>query len=574
MADTSRNNFLAGLFKYCEGSLELRALPGKKRRFCELADTATVGAFCKSSAKQNVYFAVATRDGGGTKAHIKDIPAAWCDLDFKDVPEKEATKRLKAFAYPPTFIVRSGGGFQAYWQFKEAYHKEDIESVEELNRRIASALGGDQNACDASRTLRVPETLNHKYSPPRMARCTLYKPEREYDVSDFDDLPDAKAHPSAHINCISKSFIEGITSGRKVQRVTSVTKHNIRNIGFAKGQRTVTLFSLAYHLLKAGVEPANVDKYVLFVASHCDPPKSERVAKEQIKGAKKFLKRKDFNMTQAVRQFIGITSRNISITNVVQGVTNITWNDVPKLRVILHRLVKEGLLARHPTTDGIFRRVESECEDIDFMSASPDVLDIRWPFMVEQYVEIMPGNLCVLAGTIESGKTAYLLNLAKLNLDRQEVIYFSSEMGGKELKKRLLKFEDMQIEDWKPLKVKNRSADFHDVVRPDALNIIDYIELHDEFYKVGGLLKKIQEKLRGGVAVVGLQKPEGRDTGLGGDRSMEVARLYLALTRGSPNEIKIVKGKNWATDKNPNGLICRYKIVGGINLKGDDYWTR
>jgi hypothetical protein len=179
-----------------------------------------------------------------------------------------------------------------------------------------------------------------------------------------------------------------------------------------------------------------------------------------------------------------------------------------------------------------------------------------------------------VAGEIEAGKTAFLLNFAKLNMNAFQTYYFSSEMGDSELRKRLRKFDDITLSEW-TFHPKMRSGDFHSVIYPDCLNIVDYLELHDDFFKVGGDLKKIHDKLAKGVAVVALQKPKNRDTGLGGDRSMEVARLYLALSKEYPgHRIKIVKGKNWTTNQNPNGLSLKYKVRDGCQLIQQGDWAR
>ena len=108
---------------------------------------------------------------------------------------------------------------------------------------------------------------------------------------------------------------------------------------------------------------------------------------------------------------------------------------------------------------------------------------------------------------------------------------------------------------------------------PDAINLIDFLEIHKDHYEVGAHLKKIHDKLTTGLAIVALQKPMGRDEAIGGRVTMEVSRLYLALMK-SPNRMKIVDGKMWAAESNPNGLVMPYKIVKGIQLKRDGEWTR
>jgi hypothetical protein len=145
-------------------------------------------------------------------------------------------------------------------------------------------------------------------------------------------------------------------------------------------------------------------------------------------------------------------------------------------------------------------------------------------------------------------------------------------MGSSELRKRLDKFDDIALSDWK-FKPWERSGNFADVIKPGKgkINIIDFLEIHDNFYEVGGKLAEIHNKLKGAIAIVALQKNRGVDTGLGGFRSIEKPRLALAM---SPGTLKIVKAKNWKTSENPNGKQIRFKIAAGCKLFNQGNWHK
>ena len=232
------------------------------------------------------------------------------------------------------------------------------------------------------------------------------------------------------------------------------------------------------------------------------------------------------------------------------------------VNVTLQRLVKEGILEKYGEKRGAYRRVERECEEIDFLNASESSLDIRWPFQIERYVKILPKNIIVIAGSPDAGKSAFLFNVVKENMNRLKLHYFSSEMGAEEIKDRLKKFE-IPLREWKRV-FKERSSNFSDVIIPTDINLIDFIEIHDEFYKVGGLLKDIYDKLSTGVAIIALQKKPGQDLGRGGLGTLEKPRLYLAIDNG---RMKIVKAKNWVNSAvNPNGLEVSFKLVDGCKF--------
>lgn len=238
------------------------------------------------------------------------------------------------------------------------------------------------------------------------------------------------------------------------------------------------------------------------------------------------------------------------------------------------KLVKMGYLDRQGNRRGCYRKPEKELIEMDFINANEDPVDIWLPFNISDLVEIYDGNLIMFAGAKDSGKSCLCLNVVKENRGRFGGIhYFNSEMGAGELKKRLSNFPDIALDQWN-FKAYERADNFEDVIfsGPGNLNIIDFLEIHDEFYVIGKKLKAIHDRLKGAVAIVCLQKNPGQDTGLGGWRSMEVTRLALALDY---ERVKITVGKNRRDPAvNPRGLVKNFKIRGGYQIIDRHEWRR
>jgi len=237
------------------------------------------------------------------------------------------------------------------------------------------------------------------------------------------------------------------------------------------------------------------------------------------------------------------------------------------------KLVKIGFIERHGNRRGCYRKKESDLIEMDYINADDSPVDIWLPFDISDLVEIYDGNLIMIAGAKDSGKSTLCFNIIKENHHRMDIHYFNSEMGAGELKKRLSNFPDIALDQWN-FKAYERAGDFEDVIFPGLgnLNIIDFLEIHDEFYVIGKKLKAIHDRLQGAVAIVCLQKNPGQDTGLGGWRSMEVTRLALALDY---ERVKITVGKNRRDPaKNPRGLVKNFKILGGHQIIDRHKWER
>ena len=244
-----------------------------------------------------------------------------------------------------------------------------------------------------------------------------------------------------------------------------------------------------------------------------------------------------------------------------------------KISSLMCRFVKDRLVTREGKKNGVFRKVDKNVEAMDFISAKDEDTDLWLPFGLSDMVSIMPGNIILIAGEPNAGKTALCLNMVRYNMERWNVTYFNSEMGALELKKRLSHFDDLPLSDWK-FKAYERSDRFEDVIVPGIgnLNIIDYMELHEEHYLVSKYLSQIHSRLDGAIAVVCLQKNPGTDYGLGGLRSMEKPRLALAI---KPGATKIVKAKNWkGNSMNPNGLMIRWKLSAGCWFSTQGEWYK
>lgn len=191
MSEVHVRDFLAATYTGMDGYLNIRTLPPVQEAFVPVSAVEALEAFVVPRRDRNVYIGVATRTSNrdGSLKGCAALPALFADLDFKDYPsEADAHAHLASFL-PPSMIVASGGGLQPWWLLKDPIDlQQDAASTKTLLRRLARALGGDLAAAEPARILRLPNTINHKYTPPRPVRMEAFEPDRRYNVCDFDDL--------------------------------------------------------------------------------------------------------------------------------------------------------------------------------------------------------------------------------------------------------------------------------------------------------------------------------------------------------------------------------------------------
>lgn len=241
------------------------------------------------------------------------------------------------------------------------------------------------------------------------------------------------------------------------------------------------------------------------------------------------------------------------------------------LRGILKRL-REARLVTYVdgTRHGVFRRIDTERQRMNLTQANPKLqLQLRWPFGLERYVKIFRRNLIVIWGSKDAGKTALILNFIRLNMEKfkHKIQLFNVDMGSEEMRGRIEKFDDTTVDMWDDyILMEERATNFVDFIEPDWINIVDFLEVSTDFWRIGGIIKEMLDKVVGsGILIVAVQKNRDAEIGLGGWRTIERAKLVLTL---DPGVVKIFQAKNWqeGISSSPKGKSWTYKLIGGTKI--------
>ena len=483
----------------------------------------------------------------GIKSNLSVI-----DLDGKQ--GMDSAKKIKTFI-PKTLLVKTPRGTHIYLR-----HNEELKTTTNILEKVDIRSEGGYVVAPPS----VVDGVTYEFKDPDIAIATMHH------VPDLLKI---------------RERTNGVNPSVTTESAPNWVSQALRGVG--EGLRDSTAIKLAGYFHGLGMPEDIMEGSMMNFANNCTPPYPVEDLRKTIKSAVRYpnvaTQRADIasqveedteqtrNLSAAIREWID-RSDSWWTTDELDNELGIRTPREKHLRSQVLLLLKTGTnkkIRQHQTVNKRYRKVDSEVIGLDYKKQQDvKVLDLRWPLGIEDLVNIYPSNLAVVAGSPNSGKTALLLNVIRLNQDRMPIYYFCSEMGVQELQGRLELF-DAPLADWK-FEAIERSSNFADVIVPDCINIIDFMELTEDVYKVNTYLTELTHVIGNGVVIVAVQKKIGALMGRGQEFSLEKPRLYLSLDDG---KIKIAKGKHWAQKNyNPSGLERFFSIVGGAYFIPSTGW--
>jgi hypothetical protein len=278
-------------------------------------------------------------------------------------------------------------------------------------------------------------------------------------------------------------------------------------------------------------------------------------------------------LSDEVREWVLSSEGIFESSDVVRELNLSSRSDKKNLSKIFERMAKESLITRTGEKRGKYRVIDPSMAPMNWESCDvTKTFDFKLPMGLHKLMFLYPKNIIVIAGDTNAGKTAYLLNAVRENADIHEIDYFTNDLTPEELKKRVQRFTEagMNTDNFSKCRFIPRVKDFLDVLHPDRVTIIDYLQLTDKFWLVAEDLDKIYNKLRKSICIVAIQKKAGVKLGRGGDFAMERPRLYFTLERG---KLIVKKIKNLVDpEKDPNDKYVKFDLWGGCKFIPKGGW--
>lgn len=263
---------------YCVAELSSKK---KEHRYAASLEEILETADKFNAAGKDTYFALAAFEQAGSRMadNARCMRSLFLDIEAadRDYPTKQAAaEALDAFLMASglselgkPWLVDSGGGVHVYWPLAEDCAVADWRPLAEGLKRLCYRLGLKVDmtvTADAARVLRMPGTLNHKYTPPKA--CVV---RMRGDVFQFADLQrvigTAPTEPDeTPLNLPGKKPKGATASTVKLMETTTVRFRDI----LVRTQAGAGCLQLAHYVENAsedGMEP--LWRGMLSIAKHC-----------------------------------------------------------------------------------------------------------------------------------------------------------------------------------------------------------------------------------------------------------------------------------------------------------------
>ena len=322
-----------------------------------------------------------------------------------------------------------------------------------------------------------------------------------------------------------------------------------------EGSRDNDLYHVAHVLMKDGVPKEDAASTIRMMASACSPPMSEKEALQKVDSAYKKVKN---TIESDIRDFLRDEEGERYGASEIATLLGINNNSI---RMHLKQLYDKG----HIRKEGKKYYVPCKVEKVDPFSISAKAFNIQFPFGIHDFSRIAQGDVVLISGTKNSGKSAFLAETALLNMSKTKINYIFTE-NVRKIGERFVKwgYTPEHIMDRTEF-IDARSRIYDSVVDPNALNILDYYNpAEGEYNKVAVDIEKMSKMLNKGVLIIGIQQREDQPFARGGALSEELAQLVVTLKQEDKsggnriNRITLKMIKEEAHRPGGEGKSCQY----------------
>ncbi len=204
----------------------------------------------------------------------------------------------------------------------------------------------------------------------------------------------------------------------------------------------------------------------------------------------------------------------------------------------------------------------------------PKCFDTGMEFLFAEDIVVREGDMVLLSGQSNYGKTTLCLSICAENIHAHPVLmgneYTTTDL---EPSPRLLdRLDRMDWVSWYDLNGEDNFTllpvheDYVEHIVKDSINIIDWINLPGEYYLISPVMEGIKKAVGKGIAVIALQKNSDKEYGRGGAMTKDFADCELLLDSYGDSEVKLTIGKVKEAKRRVMGRMFAYSIEKGVKI--------
>src|SRR3990172_2867434 len=252
------------------------------------------------------------------------------------------------------------------------------------------------------------------------------------------------------------------------------------------------------------------------------------------------------------------------------------------LRQVLHRLITEGLIKPVGRNDGTYKVITQVHPVQVFGRERKGRIPFRFPvdqntgeeMCFAKDIVFREGDLILISGRSNYGKTALCLNFCAENIDSHPVLMGNeyTTIDNEPTPRFLDRLDKMTWVQWANCETgEDRFTllpvrdDYAEHVRKDTVNIINWINLVNH-YEISPIMEGIKLGLGRGVGVAAIQKAEGAESGRGGQFTKDFADVELLLDSYGEHEILMTLGKVKESYGRLSGKGYAFTLQDGVRI--------
>jgi len=195
--------------------------------------------------------------------------------------------------------------------------------------------------------------------------------------------------------------------------------------------------------------------------------------------------------------------------------------------------------------------------------------------LVAEDIVIREGDLILISGRSNFGKTGLCMNFCGENIDSSPVLMGNeyTTIDHEPAPRFMNRLDNMDWVEWVNGNGEDKFtllpvyADYAEHIIKDRINIIDWINIESgEFFFISKIMEEMKRAVGKGIIIAALQKAEGASAGRGGQFTKDFADVEILLDQYGEREILMAMGKVKESKKKVTGRFFAFGLSQGVKL--------